>query len=46
MAGAFIKVDIDDKIVLEQMAKLKRLGADLRPVFLDIGKHRSPRPWG
>lgn len=39
MAGAFIKVDIDDKIVLERLAKLQHLGADLRPAFLDIGKY-------
>lgn len=39
MAGAFIKVDIDDKIVLERLAKLQRLGTNLRPAFLDIGKY-------
>jgi len=39
MAGAFIKVEVDDKNVLELLAKLQHLGADLRPVFLDIGKY-------
>jgi phage virion morphogenesis protein len=47
MAGAFIEVEVkvSDQAVLDKLAALRRLGADLRPVFLEIGQHldRSTR---
>ena len=37
MAGALIKVEVDDQAILSYINELRRRGADLQPIFLEIG---------
>ena len=37
MAGAFIKVEVDDQAILSYINELRRRGADLQPIFFEIG---------
>ncbi|WP_198321702.1 MULTISPECIES: phage virion morphogenesis protein [Methylococcus] len=39
MAGAFIKIEVDDREVRERLEDLRRLMGDLEPVLHDIGTH-------